>query len=96
MVHNDCTKINIEVSGEQQAIDYANNLVGPNSKIEKRKGIEFHISEDGLVTWRKDFHGIRGSRSPQTHINVEYHKYSFGSRGLKGKNPIVKDIHIWY
>ncbi len=91
VVHNNCTKRNIDVSSEQEAIDTANARVGKNQKIVYKDGKEFHVSEDGYWTWRKDFHKAPG-RPAQNHINVERWKYPFGAK----ENKILENIHIWY
>ena len=52
IAHNSCKKQNIEASSKQEAIDIANSKVGNNQKIVYKNGKEFHVSEDGLRTWR--------------------------------------------
>ena len=69
-------------------------MIGENPKIIYKKGQEFYVSEDGLRTWRKDFHGsVKPYRAPQSHINVEIWKKSFYEIG---RNRKIKNIHIWY
>ena len=91
LVHNDCKKINLEFESYEDAVDYANNVLGPNSTIIDKNGVTFNVSSDGHWTWRLDYHGTL-SRMPQAHINLERWKLPFGTKG----NTLLENRHLWF
>ena len=51
------------------AVNYANNVVGPNQTVINKNGVVFYVFSNSNWTWRLEHH-ITTTRLPQTHINL--------------------------
>ena len=91
IVHNSCKKSDMEFDSMEDAINYADEAIGPNSTIVNRGGKEFHVSADGKRTWRMDVHTTGNQKYQRPHINLERRQNSFFN---SGRNKILENIHL--
>ena len=75
----------------EDAINYADEAIGPNSTIVNRGGKEFHVSADGKRTWRMDVHTTGNQKYQRPHINLEEWQNPF-AKGVR--NNRLVDIHL--